>query len=261
MQTPLPTKLDYPHRPQGILIQLGDLFLMEMTNWRWSWQSLLITGMITPLLSTLALGVFARDSGQEALAYVLSGNVVVSLMFGNMRSIQSHVVFMRFGGALDYFATLPVRRYLLILAMMLAFLLLSLPSLAVTILVGALALHIPLHLSPLLFLVVPVCAVPLSGIGALIGVRARTPQEAGSIDLVLTLVLSGLGPVLIPPDRLHPLLVALGRFSPATYAASALRQVLLGPLTGQVILDLVVLALLAAAIFWLVASRLDWRQE
>jgi ABC-2 type transport system permease protein len=35
------------------------------------------------------------------------------------------------------------------------------------------------------------------------------------------LVMLGLGPVLIPPDRLPGIMLILGRLSPATYAASA----------------------------------------
>ncbi|MBL7198648.1 MAG: ATP-binding cassette domain-containing protein [Anaerolineae bacterium] len=117
------------------------------------------------------------------------------------------------------------------------------------------------HLNPIFFLVMPLCAVSLSGIGALIGVRARTPQEADALNLFLTLVMAGLGPVVIPPDRLPRILLVLGRFSPATYAASAFRQALLGPLTGQILVDLGVLTAMSAAVFWLVGRKMDWRQH
>ena len=39
----------------------------------------MLQGTITPLFSLLALGVFARDSGGEALTYVVTGNIVVKL--------------------------------------------------------------------------------------------------------------------------------------------------------------------------------------
>ena len=67
---------------------------------------------------------------------------------------------------------------------------------------------------------------------------ARTQAESGTISTLLTLLMLGLGPVVIPPDRLPAILQAVGRFSPATYAASALRQALLGPITPQLWLDL-----------------------
>jgi ABC-type Na+ transport system ATPase subunit NatA len=100
------------HRPERrhhpVLVQLVDLFLMELTNWRWSWRHVLLSGTITPLFTIVALGVFARDGGRETLVYVMTGNIVVSLLFGTMNNVQGHVEFLRFQGGLDYLATLPV---------------------------------------------------------------------------------------------------------------------------------------------------------
>lgn len=247
--------------PQPWWVQIYSLLYIELTNWRWSWRSMIITGTLAPVLSILGLGVFARASGPEALAYVLTGNLVLSLMFGNMNAIQGHVTFLRFRGTLEYFATLPVRRSNLVLAMVLAFLLLSLPSLLVTLALGAWVLGVPVHLSPWLLLVIPLTALPLSGIGALVGASVRVPEYGDSLTLILTLVLTGLGPVVIPPDRLPGWMLVLGRFSPATYAASAFRQSVLGPLTERFWLDLAVLLVAGVVVFVLVNRKLDWRTE
>jgi ABC-2 type transport system permease protein len=166
---------------------------------------------------------------------------------------------MRFGGALDYFATLPVRRHSLVLAMVCAFLLLALPSTAATIGVGALVLGLRLQPHPALLVVVPLAAVSLAGVGAVIGAAARTPEAANAVSLVVTFLLAGIGPVVVPPDRLPRALLALGWLSPATYAASAFRQALLGPVTGQLLVDLAVLAGMGAATLWLVERKLNWR--
>lgn len=248
-----------PARP-SVLVQLLDTFLIELTNWRWSWRSMLVTGTLTPLLSLTAFGLFARDSGPAALAYVLAGNVVMALMFNTMDNMTSHITFMRFRGTLDYFATLPIRKPILILALIAAFLLLALPSLLITILLGAWILGVSLHPNPLVLVVIPLCALPLSGIGALIGSYARSPEEAGSLNLLLTIVLLCIGPVVIPPTRLPGFMLILGRFSPATYASSALRQVLLGPVTSELLVDLAVLAGLSVLIFWLVERKMQWRR-
>ena len=249
------------HSHPSILVQLVDLFLIELTNWRWSWRSMVILGTASPLFGILALGVFARDAGRETLTYVLTGNLVVSLMLGNMGSVESHFTFMRFQGVLDYFATLPIRRSALILAVVLAFLLIHLPSVVITVLLGSLFLQVPLKPHPIALLVAPMCAIPLSGIGALIGTRARTPQEASALGLLVTMAMAALGPVAVPPGRLPAAVLALGRLSPATYAASALRQALLGPVTGQMAIDLAILAGFSVTIFWLVGRKMDWRQR
>lgn len=248
-------------KPLPFAAQVVDLLLIELTNWRWSWRSMVTVATIAPLFSILALGVFARNSGSEGLSYVLTGNVVIALMFGIMGNVQSHFNFMKMMGGLDFFATLPISKYALILAVVVGFLLLSLPSFIVTALVGALVLDVQLSINPAVLLVIPACAIPLAGIGAIVGIRGRNPQESGTINLLITLLLAGLGPVVIPPSQMPDWLVQIGRISPATYAASALRQTLLGPVTATLLTDLLVLTVFGLVSFWLVGRFLDWRQR
>ena len=160
---------------------------------------------------------------------------------------------------MSFVSTLPVQKSALILATVVAFLLLALPAVFVTIMAGSRILGVELAPSPWVLLVVPLCAVPLASIGALVGSIARTPEEAGSLSLLLTLLLLSLGPVLVPPERLPEALNLAGYVSPATYAASALRQVLLGPVSARLALDLGVLAGLSVAVLWFVERRLRWR--
>jgi ABC-2 type transport system permease protein len=246
--------------PQPVIIQILDLILVQLSNWRWSWRGMIVTGTFGPIFTILALGMFARDSGPVVLSYILTGGMVVNLMFENQDKVCSNFAYMRAVGTLHYFAALPIQRYSLVLATVLAFLLLSLPSLLVTTLVGVVFLQIKLTPSLLILLVVPLSAIPLAGIGALIGTMVRTPEEAGSLSMILTFIMTGLGPVVIPPDRLPAFLVRLGWLSPATYAASALRQTLVGPVSPRLALDLIVLSGLAFFTLWLVSRKMDWRQ-
>ncbi len=215
--------------------------------------------MVLPLFGMLLLGAFARDLGANALAYVLTGNLVMGLLFEHQGKLASHFAFLKMAGSLDYFATLPIYKALLVTAASAAFFLLFLPSLIVSLFGGAWILGIDLHIHPLVIIVVPICALPLAGLGALIGVSFRTPEEAMSIDRLLVITMLAMGPVLIPPERLPDWLVTLGYASPATYAASALRQVLLGPVTQRLLLDLGMLIALIGASFWLANRKMDWR--
>ncbi len=244
----------------SLLTQLFDLILIQLSNFRWSWRRMVLSGIAVPVFGLVALGIFARDSGPEAIVYVFTGNIVISLMFENLSKVAGNFAFMKAMGTLDYFAALPIRRTMLVLASLLSFFVLSLPSLFVMLLVGVWYLDVSLSPHPLLGLVVPLTAVSLSALGALIGVTTRTPEEAGPISTLLVLFLTGLGPVIIPPERLPDFLVKIGRFSPATYAASALRQTLLGPITPQLTFDLLVLAGFALITGWAVSRKMDWRQ-
>ncbi len=248
-------------KPQPFLIQILDLLLMQLSNWRWTWRSMVIIGTVAPILSIMALGTFAKGSGPQSLQYILIGNIVLALMFENQGKVAGNFAFMRAMGTLKYFASLPIRRYSLVAATVLAFLLLSLPALAVTALFGAWFLHVPMHPNPLLIVVIPLAAFPLAGLGALVGASARNPEEASSFSNLLTFILLGLGPVIIPPDRLPDFMITLGIFSPATYTASALQQVLLGPVTPKIWLDLTVLTGFGGLILWVVGKKLDWRQQ
>ena len=121
----------------------------------------LVTGIAAPLLFVVALGFFARDSGPDALSYVLIGNVVLALMFTLMNRVTSNFAFMRANGALDYFASLPIHKHNLILATIFAFFLLSLPAVLITIFIGAWILGVPLAVNPLFLPILPLTAIPL----------------------------------------------------------------------------------------------------
>jgi ABC-2 type transport system permease protein len=245
---------------QPFAVQLVDLTLLQLTNWRWSWRSLLLTGALAPIFTILALGVFARNNGPTALGYVLAGNIVISLLFSTMGQVSGHFAFMRAVGRLEFFATLPIHRTALILATLASFFVLAIPSTLITIAFGAAFLEVPLQISPLALFVIPLISVSLSGLGALIGLIGRTPEETGSLNLVATFVLSALGPVIIPPESLPPIMNTIGLLSPATYAASALRQVMLGwPDRLPLALDVVVLVAITLGFLWLVGRKLDWR--
>jgi ABC-2 type transport system permease protein len=246
-------------RHQSFLVQLFDLFLIQLTNWRWSWRSMIIMGIFTPLFSIGAFSAFANQD-PHAAGYILTGNLVLALLLDGLNKVSSNFSYMRMAGTLDYFASLPLYRPALIIATVGAFLLLSMPAVIITLILGQAILHIPLAISPLIVLVVPLISVSLCGLGALIGVMGRTPEEVNSLNLLTTFGLFGFGPILIPLDRLPPVMHTLSLLSPATYAASALRQVVLGiPDRIPLFVDMLVLAIVAAGLLWFVTQRLDWR--
>jgi len=259
-QQPFHRLPDQQHRLPSHPVQWWNLFLIELTNWRWSWRLTLIAGGLMPLFILFLLGIFAGDSDPNTLAYMLTGNIVIGLLFGTLTRIVNRVEFLRFGGGLDFFATLPVQRFLFVLAMVASFGIFSLPSLVMTLIVGALWLNLPLHLHPLLILVIPLCTMPLAGVGVILGLLGRSWGEASSWSFVVSLLLSVLGPVMIPPDRLPAILLWLGYLSPATYAASALRQVVIGPVSGWILIDMVALGGISVGLLWWVEQKMSWRE-
>lgn len=256
-----PDTRNEPRRRPSPGAQFVDLLLIQLSNFRWSWRGMVVSGMAVPLMSIVALGVLSRPWGQDYLVYVLAGSVVLSLMFQTLNNVASNFAFMRAMGTLDFLATLPVHRQVLILATVLAFFLLSIPSILVTVAAGALFLGVPLRVSPLALVVFPLCATPLAGLGALLGILARNIEEAGSMTLLVTIALLFLGPVMLPPSTIPDWLLATSHVSPASYAASAIRQVVFGPVTGRLWIDIGALVALSCATLWLAGRRVRWRER
>ncbi|MEZ4662277.1 MAG: hypothetical protein R2911_32400 [Caldilineaceae bacterium] len=67
----------------------------------------------------------------------------MTLMFTNMNRMTSRFAFMRSVGTLDYYATLPVQRYLVVIASLPSLFLLSLPAIGVIILFGSFSSSCP----------------------------------------------------------------------------------------------------------------------
>ena len=246
-------------RAQSFPLQLIDLVLIELSNWRWSWRSIVVASAIVPLFGMIGLSIYARDLGPEALNAIFSGSLVMSLMLGNLGAIQSHVVFMRFQGALEYFASLPIHKHALMLAIIIAFFLLTLPALLALLIVGSALLGISLAPHPLLLLVMPLCVLPMSAVGALIGLSVGSPEQGSSLSVLTAFLFAGLGPVLFPAERLPEILQLIGALNPAARAASALRQTLIGPIHEQIALDLAILLGFSLCVSCLVEKKLDWR--
>ena len=104
--------------------------------------------------------------------------------------------------------------------------------------------------------VISLCVLPF-GIAAAIGANSPTLEVGGGLTLLVTMLALFMGPVLLPASRLPEVLQLIGYFSPATYAASALRQTLLEPMTQRIVIDFVALAGSSFLTFWLVSHKLN----
>ena len=245
--------------PLGFGRQVGTVLLMQLANWRWSWRQMVLTGMLAPLITMAMLGAFARPAGPAAGAQVLAGSLTMALLFQMQNKIANSFAFMRHTGAFDFYAALPIGREALVLATLLAFTLLALPALVVTVLAGVVLLHLSLHVSPVLVPAVLVSLLPSAGIGAWIGARSSSLEQASSTSLACTLAMVSIGPVTVPASLLPEALVQLGRLNPGVYAASALRRSLTGGADVSVLSDLSVLVALSVVVWVGLRLRMPWR--
>ncbi len=235
-----------------------DLLLIQLANWRWSWPATLINGLLIPLTTLFFIRSAAGESGASS-EFLISGNIIISLIFTTMGGTSARFSFMRTFGVLDYYATLPVSKVLLVLAVNFGFLILTLPSAFLTILIAQLfGMHFTLNLT--FFLIVPLASFSLSAVGAFVGVVAPNFDTANTITAILQFFFMGAGPILIPAERLPDFLNMVGRALPSTYAADALRRSLANNYDFTFLFDLAFLIVFNLAAMFFVAKRMEWRR-
>jgi ABC-2 type transport system permease protein len=242
------------------LVTLGLVFRMQLISMRWFWRSALVNGFLIPMFMLMLWKILlSQTMSTDDTVYFLAGNVVVGLLFGNMGQTTSRLSWLRETGALDYYATLPIGKTCLIVAVILAFLVMALPGMLIALAIGALWLGAPIHPHPALALALLLGTLSLSTLGAVLGAYSRSPEQSAVLQPLITLGLTVLSPVLIPAERLPKILQWTSYLVPTTYATRAVRYALQAQLDSSFWLNLGVLALFSGVALGLVIRRLDWR--
>jgi len=237
-----------------------SLFLIQLANWRWSWPATVINGLLVPVTAMFFLKSVSGDSNHLNDTFIICGNIVVSLIFTTMYGTSARFSFMRTFGVLDYYATLPVPKVFLVLAVNAGFLVLTLPTALLTIVLGQVFFGLNLIFNPLFFLIVPLASFSLSAVGAFVGVSAVNFDTSNTITGILQFVLLGFSNVLVPEERAPVFMNVIGHFLPSTYAADALRRSLTNSFGSAFWLDIGFLLIFDLAAMVFVARKMEWRR-
>jgi ABC-2 type transport system permease protein len=125
--------------------------------------------------------------------------------------------------------------------MMVSRLLLTLPGMIVPIVFGAWLYHIPLTINLWILILLPIAGLALSSMGMALGVLVENLEILHMITNVLMFIMVMATPVFIPVEALPVPLQIFGFLMPPTYAAEALRKILLGITDSAFYLNLSIL--------------------
>ncbi len=226
----------------------------------WVWYAAL--SLFFPLIMVFGFSRFGVDMNDPAvLLRMISGTAIFALAHEGVSAMAVRVSTMRQDGMLTYYASLPIRKSELLLALVLSRLVLMLPGVIAPLALAPLLYAVPVHYGSVLILLVPLLALLFSTFGVAFGLIAETVEIAQLGTYVLLFVLVLAAPVFISWDALPAPLQALALLMPFTYAADALRLALTGGIALQFWLDVgVLLSMLAAALF-ILERRFRWRLE
>ncbi len=236
------------------------LFKMQVALYRFLGLFTAIVAVLVPL-GTLFLILFTSGSTSEEHAYLLlAGNIVVSLVNTCITSLGQYIGNMKEARGFEFYATLPVSKLSLVLALMCSNIMLSLPGFIAVGILGWLILGIQISIGPGFFLAVILTAATMASIGTMIGVTSKTGQQANHISLVAMFVFIFLAPVYYQIESLPLVLQWWGRIQPVTYGANAIRAALAGLPVSVYLGDLIILLALATVSLTIVTKGIKWRE-
>lgn len=213
-------------RTPGILTAGAVLLGMQLARARRSWRQYIIVSSAMPSGIAILLRAMLGHSDPALALQIISGNVVLSVAITAIAMLAQQVAWMRQNRTFDYYHTLPVPNFAVILAILVAYLIFAVPGIAVVLTVGALFYGVHLTISAGLLPAILLTGVALSGIGALLGMASRDGELAGLTGNLVMMAVLFLG--IIPAGRLPAPLVALSDILPSTWSVHLLLRLLTG---------------------------------
>ncbi|MGE5674183.1 MAG: ABC transporter permease [Mycobacterium leprae] len=243
------------------LRDLWVLSIIQLLELRESWGWMVAMGPIFPLSVLLFLRFFAPDSSQEQITYIVTGNMVYSLVLNTTLAMGQSISTQKERRHFDYYISLPIHKVSFILAVMFQGLTSAIPGCIIVGLAGVLVFGLQLKLSVALVPFALLSLISLAGFGAFIGFWSPTFQVASYITQFLALAINFLSPTMMPMSALPLPLQWTSRLLPSTYAADGFRRLLVTGWSNPVANDCLYLLAFSVVSVWLVLWRVDWRGQ
>lgn len=256
--------LPYPVRRRGLSGWLAGylgLTRVMLTEYRAAWWIHVLFGFLMPLGMLFFITASGGGLSQERAIFVLGGNLTTAVVYGPAMLIINRIGWGRHTRDFDYWASLPLHKLSLILAMVTVSLVLSLPGLISLLLLGSWMLNLPLTASLAVLPVIPLGALSLVGVGAFIGTYAKDGQTANVLANLLMAFVTFLAPTMIPLEALPLPIRWLSALTPIPYVADAFRLVLSGNFGLDLAYHVGIVALIGVGCLGLVHLKLDWRAQ
>ncbi|QYR19608.1 ABC transporter permease [Paenibacillus sp. sptzw28] len=245
--------------PGRLWTELSILFRIQCAIVRDSWAWVVLMGTMFPLSTVLFMKFFAENPSEEMMIRIIAGNLIFGVIVMGMNSMGQEISWQKHEGHFTYYASLPISKMNFVLANLFRGLLNTIPSFILLGLIGQLIYGIQFHYSWGLPLVVILSLASVVGIGVCIGFWSPNHQLTNMLVQALMLLVTFLSPVMVEIHQLPLPLQWLSYIFPTTYAADAMRNVLVTGWSGGVMLDCVVLLGYSLVTIVLINKMVNWR--
>lgn len=240
--------------------QLWDLTLIQMSNWRWSWRQQLVLGLLVPIASLSILAAVTSGTDVNLRRQLLVGGILTSVVIQNQGLVAMNFAFMKAYEADAFFETLGLPSWMLPIATVTCFTVMSIPSVTCALLLGPYIVGVSVSWGLAAVPILLLTGVCVGFLGAAIGKLTRNPPESSTISQVVNFFLIGAGAVIIQPDRVPRWSHWLGSVNPVQYAADALRGLILEQRSAAIVRDVLILTALTVVIA-AATTAVPWRER
>jgi ABC-2 type transport system permease protein len=238
------------------------LWLEQLLELRPYWHFHLAYSLLVPLILTFGL---TRIAGQidnaELTLRVVIGSAIFMLANEVFSAIAVRVTTMYREGMIIYYASLPISKMSLIVALMLARSVIALPGLVAPLLLAPIVFNYHVVYHPLLLLIVPLTALLLATVGMIVGLLIKAVEVTQAVTYAVVILIFLATPVFIPAEILPVPLRIASQFLPFTYASEALNLALRGTIDAQFWIDTAILGAMMIVCFFVLERRLQWQTD
>lgn len=227
--------------------------LLDIRN-EWSWYLLLM--IVSPLSILFFLQIIA--GGLIDYNSYIVGSIVMTFGTGIFLSLGQTFALYKATSSMDYYLALPLSKIEIIVSLVFRNIILSIPSMAFILLIGAFLYNVTIVIGLPLIIAIFLTSVSLAGVGTMIGVCSKNMQIASILTQVLTPIFTYLAPVFVIQSKLPKFVLYISYLLPTTYAANAMRNALQSNTYSY---DYIILTLISVVSLFYVSKVLDWRNE
>ncbi len=186
----------------------------------------LIVQMMIAVGFIVGIGFFYPQISPSTAKYLTTGAPTISLLMVGLVLVPQVVALSRTQGTFDYIWSLPVPRMVYVAADATIWVLVSLPGVILSVVLGSLYYHFGLRLTPLVIPAVLLIAIAGVFVGYTIAHGAPRPQMAQIATQVIVFGIMIFSPIMYPMEQLPAWLAAVHRVLPVKYMADLSRGTL-----------------------------------
>jgi ABC-2 type transport system permease protein len=245
--------------PARWITELVILYRIQFAIIRDSWAWVLLMATMFPLTTLMFMRFFAENPTEEMMIRMIAGNLIFGVIAMGMNGMAQDISWQKHDGHFTFYASLPIAKINFVLANLMRGLMNTLPSFVILGLIGQWVYGIHFHYSWGLPVVVILTLASVVGIGVCIGFWSPNHQLTNMVAQALMMVITFLSPVMVDIHQLPVPLQWLSYVFPTTYAADAMKTVMVSGWSDGVMWDCLILLGYGAVTLVGIHKLVRWR--